>query len=293
MKAPESGPYHLSDDENAQIFYEQIVPDLLADIPSQHTPTLSVVVGQHGAGKTHLTDTFIKPDLQERGGYIDIDTDIYKRYHPAYEELMALDDKSMAAHTGPDGQRWMLRAYNYAREHRKNTLTQETVQNPPFLASMIKAYCEDEFRVEITAMGVSEAVSRQGVIKRYHEQVSLTGSGRLPPSEKIRASLVGILKFAAMTDEEMLADSVAVYRRNSSHPSYSNTILNNAWRQAPRFREAIEEARNSPLEDEEAEEFLLTHARLMKSLGKEWEFELYAIESIARHILRPPVEMEA
>ena len=293
MRTAESSDYHLSDDENAQIFYDQIVPDLLEDIPSQHTPTLSVVVGQHGAGKTYLTDTLIKPELHERGEYIDIDTDVYKRYHPAYEELMAKDDKTMAIHTGLDGQRWMLRAYMYAREHRKNTLTQETVQNPPFLADMIKTYREDEFRVEVSAMAVSEAVSRQGVIKRYHDQVAMNGSGRLPPPEKIRASLNGILEFATITDEKMIADSVSVFCRNSLLPSYSNTIVNGTWRQTPRFREAIEEGRAYPLDDDEATNFLLTHEQLMGSLGKEWEFELCAISSLAEYILRSPTEMEA
>lgn len=282
MNAAESGRYHLSEDENAQIFYDQIVPDLFADIPSQHTPTLSVVIGQHGAGKTTLADRLIKPELDERGGYVDIDTDLYKRYHPAYEELMATDDKAMAAHTGLDGQRWMRRAYDYAREHRLNALTQETVQNPPFLMDIIKAYREEGFLVEVNAMGVSEAVSRQGIIKRYHDQVIASGSGRLPPAEKVRASLDGIIEFAAATDESMLVDSVAVFCRNSLHSSYSNTIIDGSWRHAPRFCEAIKEERARPLSDDEADEFLSTHELLAASLGREWEFELYSISSLAK-----------
>lgn len=216
--------YRLSEADNRRIFKEKIVPDLLDDIPSQENPQLTVVVAQHGAGKTQLANRVIIPALDSQGGAVDIDSDVYKRYHPAYDELMSDGDINMAQATGLDGQRWMRQALQYARDNRKHTLVQETVQNPPFLVDMIETYRAGGFRVEMTALGVTEAVSRQSILSRYYDQINTNGAGRIPPSEKIEASLNGVLDFAGIIDRRRVADYVQVVRRDTLAQTYHNSL---------------------------------------------------------------------
>lgn len=46
--------YRLPKEENERIFRERIVPDLLQGRASQDTPTVVVLVGQPGAGKSRV-----------------------------------------------------------------------------------------------------------------------------------------------------------------------------------------------------------------------------------------------
>ena len=138
MSERNTSDYELSRADNNSIFWDRIVPDLLVGASSQEDPQLTIVLAQHGAGKTELVNQTIVPSFNEFGGVVDIDSDRYKRYHPAYDELMGDGGADMARLTGLDGQRWMRQALQYCRDNRKHTLVQETAQNPPFLVDMIE-----------------------------------------------------------------------------------------------------------------------------------------------------------
>ena len=138
MSERNTSDYELSRADNNSIFWDRIVPDLLVGASSQEDPQLTIVLAQHGAGKTQLVNQTIVPSFNEFGGVVDIDSDRYKRYHPAYDELMGDGGADMARLTGLDGQRWMRQVLQYCRDNRKHTLVQETAQNPPFLVDMIE-----------------------------------------------------------------------------------------------------------------------------------------------------------
>lgn len=201
----------------------------------------------------------------------------------------------MAIHTGPDGQQWMRQALQYARDHHQHTLVQETAQNPPFLVEMIQSYRTSKFEVNITAIGVAEAVSRQGIIRRYYEQRHTSGVGRLPPSEKVQASLRGVLDFAETTDIQHLAETVAVFRRDNPDPTYTNNLVRGNWHRKPAFRNAIEQERTRPFSDEEATDFLKTHQYLLNALQDDpgLRYELEIIGMMASRLLRTDLTQTA
>ncbi|CAL9332526.1 zeta toxin family protein [Streptomyces sp. enrichment culture] len=82
--------HRLSPEENERIFRERIVPDLLEGRASQETPTVVFLVDQPGAGKSRVTE-LVAAQINRHGGFVDVDSDLYKPYHPAYAELMAQD----------------------------------------------------------------------------------------------------------------------------------------------------------------------------------------------------------
>lgn len=86
--------YLLPEEVNRRIFNQEIVPDKMWGIQPQDDPVVVFLVGQHGAGKSRVA-AMIAPVLNARGGFVDIDNDLYKPYHPAYDALMAGDGKLM------------------------------------------------------------------------------------------------------------------------------------------------------------------------------------------------------
>ncbi|WP_236576755.1 zeta toxin family protein [Streptomyces sp. HF10] len=173
--------YRLPEDENQRIFRERIVPDLLASRVSQETPTVVFLIGQPGAGKSRVTE-LVAAQLNQHGGFADIDSDLYKPYHPAYAELMARDDTLMAAYTRADGRAWMAQAEQYVRDHGLHAIIQETSQNAQAVAAKMRAYREAGARVEGLFMGVPRAMSNKASSRGTSSSSRTAGRGGSPCS---------------------------------------------------------------------------------------------------------------
>ena len=122
--------YLLPAAEGIRIFREQIVPDLLAGRQPQATPAVVFLIGQQGAGKSRVA-SMVGDVLNNRGGFAELDSDLYKPYHPQYDELMRRDDTLMAAYIGPDSWAWLAQAHQYVRAHQVNVLKPETGAGQP------------------------------------------------------------------------------------------------------------------------------------------------------------------
>jgi hypothetical protein len=96
-------------------------------------------------------------------------------------------------------------------------------------------------------------------------------------------SYAGILTSADLIDSGRLADTVAVYRRGSSEPTYTNH-LNSAgeWADRPRLRAAIEAERSRPWTLRESQDFRLVQDRLTVQMDPEWRPRIVEIEELAR-----------
>ncbi|MGW5343401.1 zeta toxin family protein [Streptomyces sp. HUAS TT3] len=287
MTDPEAARYLLPEAQNRDIFLNEIVPDQFAGRLPQQKPTVVFLVGQPGAGKTRVGN-MLADTLNKRGGFIDVDSDLYKPFHPEYARLMQQDDKLMAAYTRADGRRWMAQAHEYVRENRLNAVIQETSQDGAAVASTMRAYRGSGFRVEVVAMGVSEAMSNQGIVNRYHEQVKERGSGRLTVQANADQSYSGILDLARLVDEQALADHVSVFRRGEGEPRYSNALDGaGQWQQQPALAQAIEQERSRPWTVPESADFLKSQGKLHLEMGPEWSGPLARIDRLARPTLHP------
>jgi hypothetical protein len=278
--------YLLSAQEGSRIFREEIVPDLFAGREPQVRPTVVFLVGQHGAGKTRVAD-MVAGTLNKRGGFADLDSDLYKPYHPRYDELMSRNDTLMAAYIGPDSWAWLTQANEYVRLHKLNALKPETGQHPGAAAN-IRAYRDADFRIEVMVIGLSSAVSNQGIISRYHEQVLDRGHGRLTVQANADRAYTGILDLADIIDDERLADEVGVFRRGEATPRYGNSLTSaGQWQDSPALRAAIEGERVRPWTAGETGDFLRTHTRLRQELGPEWTQRLDQILEQAQPLMEP------
>ncbi|MFF7388426.1 zeta toxin family protein [Streptomyces scabiei] len=282
--------HRLSDAENRRIFRERIVPDLLAGRAGQETPTVVFLVGQPGAGKSRVTE-MVAGALNRHGGFADVDSDLYKPYHPAYARLMAEDDTLMAAYTRADGRAWMAQAEAYVREHGLHAIIQETSQNAAAVEEKMRAYRDSGARVEALFMGVPQAMSNQGIVNRYFEQLADRGQGRLTVQSNADESYLGILELADRVDRGALADLASVYRRGESKPRYSNSVDDTGrWTGPPELRQALAAERARPWTAAESDSFVSTQLRLRESvraLGPEWPDRLTRIEDQARPLLTP------
>src|SRR5262245_35322687 len=85
----------------------------------------------------------------------------------------------MARYLGPDAWARLAQAREYVRHRRINALIHETATDGHGVAAQLRAYRRAGFRVEVMILAVPAAMSNQGIISRYLEQVAGQGHGRL------------------------------------------------------------------------------------------------------------------
>lgn len=288
--APYSTDRTLPLAENRRIFNDEIVPLELVHAARSEEPTAVFVVGQQGAGKTR-TGHQIARGLARDGAFADIDSDLYKPYHPDCAALLDGDDRTMAHHTRPDARRWMAQAEAYARGQREDpddrlgidVLVQETAQEPAAVVAAIRRYRRTH-RIEIAVLALPEPLSSLGVLHRYQRQLAERGHGRLTEPARRAPSYTGILDLAEQVDQHHLADKVAVLRRGAAHPSYANELdACGRWRRPPGLRTALERAREVWTPPEERD-FRATHEELLAQMDAEFAAELRDIADRARRL---------
>lgn len=286
--------YLLSEAESRRIFRRRIAPQLMSGREPQDTPTVVVLVGQPGAGKTRVA-AVVADQLNQRGGFVDIDTDLYKPYHPAYNRLLVEDDRLMTAYVGADGRRWMQLAHDHVRVHRLNAVIQEIAQNVEYAVRTIAGYRASGFRVDVLVLGVHETMSNQGILNRYHEQVKERRHGRLTVQAKADQSYAGILTLADVVDARRLADQVAVFRRGEATPRYRNglTAFGGDWQTPPALRAAVITERNRPWSRIETLDFQQTQAKLRSEMPGEWHAQLDSIAERAAPLMDPTVTVQS
>jgi Zeta toxin len=276
--------------EGRRIFREEIVPELLAGPEPQPEPVVVALVGQHGAGKSR-TASMVAGALARRGGFAELDSDLYRPYHPAYDALVRRDDTLMARYLGPDAWAWLAQAREYVRDRRINALTHETANDGCGVAAHLRAYRRAGFRIEVLTLAVPAAMSNQGIISRYLEQVADQGHGRLSVQANADQAYMGVLDLADLIDREQLADYVGVFRRGESDPRYRNSLsADGTWTSEPALRSAIERERERSWTAREAADFLDTHRRLRAELSGEWTARLDQILAQAQPYLDRQVE---
>lgn len=210
--------------------------------------------------------------LDARGGFVDVDSDLYKPYHPQYAQLMAEDDRLMTLYTGHDGRVWMRQAQQFVRGEdplsggeKLNALVQEIAMDPQFLAETMQKYRDVGTRIETLVLAVSQPMSEQGILNRYHEQVLDRGQGRLTVPEKAQASYTGIADSCEVIVREGLADFAADAAELARAPP----------------RAAVEQERNRPWTKEESQDFVAVQKKLREGLPAEFGPQLDRIDQLA------------
>lgn len=242
--------YRLSEEENERIFQRDVKPYLMSiatpGLRSSDEPTMVIVGGQPGAGKSRSIDS-VKLDLEKHGGVIEIAADDLRKFHPRNEELMRKDDRTAADFTHADASAWAEKAERYAREQRFNVLLEGTLKTPENAAAKLSEYRDAGYFVEARVIAVHERASWQGVVSRYETQKERDGAGRMTPRSVHDAAVSGVLETVEKIETEKLADRVRIDRRGAEL-LYSNTLqADGNWERTPAARETMQAERDRPL----------------------------------------------
>lgn len=170
----------LTKDELQRIFELRVRPflfDLDQPLPASTAARFVSVGGQPGAGKSAA----LRSAEREIPEATVVNGDELRQFHPEYTALMKSAPLDMPSVTASAAGQWVGMSNEYARQTGRSVIVETTLRQPDLLAREFSAFKEAGFDTELRVVAVPLAVSREGILNRYLEQVQEKGSGRWTP----------------------------------------------------------------------------------------------------------------
>ncbi|MBT2469363.1 zeta toxin family protein [Streptomyces sp. ISL-66] len=195
---------------------------------AQAQPVVVVVAGPPGSGKS-TTAEVIHAVLNRRGGAVRIGSDLYKRAHRDYEELLQTDVRTAGAGVRTDVRQWQAEVEAYARSARLDVVLELALADPAEARATSALYRLAGYRLELVVLAVAEALTQLSVLDRFFDE---EGGGRYVSWENQDGCTAGLPGTLAVVEAERLFDRVAVARRGLE-PLYDNELVDDHWMRRP------------------------------------------------------------
>ncbi|WP_169816197.1 zeta toxin family protein [Nocardia miyunensis] len=264
--APER--YEVADDQAEATFREKVIPAVFGEeVPGRADirvlddqefliglpdPVLRVLGGQPGAAKSTVLPSIVQ-DFARRGGVVYIGTiDTFLRFHPRYEELMALDDTATGLLMDFA---WQLqqKAIDHAIALRCNVLLEQTLTNTRGVGATLSRFTGAHFTVELDVIAVQPHVSKHRTVMRYVEG-RLSGDRRvLTPAQAHDDAVPGSAATVAeleSADARVRIEAVRVLGVDGeTYETYydNHRTANGEWAKQPKAADTLQDRRNRPL----------------------------------------------
>ncbi|MER8159957.1 zeta toxin family protein [Streptomyces sp. NPDC094472] len=252
LRETDVGTAVLCGDEHRQVLERVILPAWTKSAVRQDRPTVVVVGGQPGAGKTAIAD-LVHAALNHRGGAVRIGSDLYKAAHRRYAELLAADVRTAGVKVRPDTRGWQAAVEEYVRIQRFDAVVESALADPDGFRSSADAYRRSGARLEVVALATAEALSQLGTTTRFLAE-AIDGGGRYVSWENHDACAKGMLATLAVIEAEHLADRVTVVRRDGT-VLYDNELVDGAWRRRTAAEGTVTYERSRPWDARETAVF--------------------------------------
>ena len=207
--------HSLGPDRLADLYQHVVVPRIFRfnrEALSQAHPTLILLGGQPGAGKTPMQGQASR-EFNWRGGLVKIIGDDLRAFLPHYKALQREDDRSAAFYTDRDSGRLVEMALVDAAKRRINVLVEGTMRSPDVVAATLKRFRDAGYQTDARALAVSPELSSLGIMQRYIAQKESRGVGRMTTPQAHQAALDGMLATLDRIQDGRLADRLTIYRR--------------------------------------------------------------------------------
>ena len=258
-------PALLPEDRHEQILASLVLPTWTSGACAQRRPVAVFVAGQPGSGKSGMS-ALVKAALDQRGGAVLVSSDLYKRMHPQYSELLAEDDRTAGRRVRSTVRRWQAEIEAHVRRGRFDTVVETALADPDEFRAAAGAYRRAGYRIEVAVLATPEPWSQLSVLDRYLSQAEASGAGRYVGWDNHDDCARGLLDTLAVLEAERLADLVTVFARDGS-VRHRDELRDGRWRHPPGAVDAVARERSRPWSAAESWAFRRELAAIERRLG--------------------------
>jgi len=259
-------------EKRARIYDKEISPHLFSDASSSERPTLILLAGQGGSGKSKLTE---KQEERFAGKEcaVTIDPDELRSFNPNYHDYIREDSRTAGDKTHADAKEWANSAFLEGVANKYNLILDGTGGNKDAIKEKIEYARLNGYQVDFLAVAANQAESWHGVLNRHEAgkkedalHPEQAPQARYVPKRAHDPAAVGITETLACVEHEGLADRVAVFARGKyDAPIYENTNARQGGTVAG--AEAFEKERNRARTPEEMEKRATVVEEISKKMG--------------------------
>ncbi|MDR2406646.1 MAG: zeta toxin family protein [Bacteroidales bacterium] len=202
----------LSPEQNEAIYAQkQIFAQFKIYAQPQEHPIAICIGGQPGSGKTSVSGELSA--LQ--GGYIRIDSDALRQFHPLFEAQNRANDRLTGAYTSHDSGVWAQKMMKEALNKRMNIVFENPLTNTDKLLSRIDMLNTAGYSVRAKMFVVSYDLTFLGVCSRYERSKKELGFGRFVHEEPLKKSLDNQIKTVVALQQQGKLDAMELRSRDS------------------------------------------------------------------------------
>lgn len=246
--------------------YASIQAYYLAKSAPQTNPRAIITGGQPGSGKSRITSD-AAVEFSTQGGFVLVDADKLRRFHPNYSNLLREDDTNAADLTHPDASGWARKLRRAGQEGRRNLIIDQTSKDPVVLNALANQLRSDGYTVELRVIAVSSLISEQRIHARYEQQKLTDGYGRFATKDSHDLAYTELPNSVESAELNKSVDSIKLYDKDHQL-IYSNKVINGHWTRTPEAKDVLVQERERPLSNEERNEYIRGYEKLIILLKK-------------------------
>ncbi|MCL2713242.1 MAG: zeta toxin family protein [Alphaproteobacteria bacterium] len=260
-----SETYKLRPERHDAIYIEEIAARYLPKSRPQEHPCAVITGGQPGCGKSRIAAQAIT--RFHDSGYVLVDADKMRPYHPEFRSLMMADDRTAANLTHPDCGPWATRLLRDGLVGRRNIIIDQTSRDPAAMARMTQELRQAGYRVELHVMAVASEVSELRIYQRYERQRAESGYGRFSTKDKHDEAYVGVAETVSSVEANKQVDRLCLYDHRAA-VICDDQLEHGQWHNEPRVRQVMDRERNRPMATDEAQQFVQAYLELLQWLDR-------------------------
>ena len=257
--------YKLMEKEHELIF-GQIVKVFLKDKILTDSPSIVILGGQPGCGKTELIKHY-RAAMFPDGNVCYINRDELRRFHPKSDEIFSLYNRQYAEITNPDAGAWTRKLFDLAVELRLNIIFEGTMRTVQ-ICETIKRLSDHGYHIIISPMAVPFIISAYSICNRYLIAKKETGRALFVPFPSHDEIYTAMISTLSQIITEKYYNEIVVYGRDLFGYEEVATVKDD---EIPKI---IEDYRSKILPAPQRKKIILLAQNLILELNKIGEYDI-------------------
>jgi UDP-N-acetylglucosamine kinase len=188
----------------------RLLSDTYKHVSSREDPTINIVGGQPGSGKSAIKDIIKAKDKN----IMIIDGDENRKHHPQYKQIIKESPSLMPQLTQEFSQGVNDKLVKHAIENKKSMVLETTFHSAELTKNIVDKARENGFTADLHFVAVKPEVSRLYTIKRFEDGNDKGSVGRTNAKEIHDDRVKKNIPVLDTVSKEKVFDNINIYKRD-------------------------------------------------------------------------------